>query len=232
MKHLTLLLPLLGLPLLGAAQSDDQSRYMTNVFNSGFGPVARSGFEVQGSPLLLAAWTPAELLLPGTPKPVSAPVKYDVVRQELRVLRPAGDSVAVSAAQVKSFTLASGGALRHFVPLAAPGAPSGFAEVLSPGTNLQLLKYWEKVVEKSAGGGSGYASTTVVSSYADHARYYLLAPNGHLAEVHPKRASLQEALAAYPAAQQALTARKGGINSEAELRDAVTALDPLVTKAP
>jgi hypothetical protein len=229
---LTLLLPLLGLPLLGVAQTDDQSRYMTNVFNSGFSPVSRAGYEVQGSPLLLAAWTPAELMLPGNAKPVSARVKYDVVRQELRVLRPAGDSVAVSAAQVKSFTLAGGGAPRHFVPLNSPGAPSGFAEVLSPGTNLQLLKYWEKVVEKGAGGGSGYASTAVVSTYADHARYYLLALSGHLAEVRPKRASLQEALAAYPAAQQALKARKGSLNSEAELRDAVTALDPLVTKAP
>lgn len=231
MKQLTLLLPLLGLPLLGAAQTDDQTRYMTSVFNSGFSPVARSGFEVQGSPLLLATWTPAELLLPGNAKPVSAPVKYDVVRQELRVLRPAGDSVAVSAAQVKSFTLAGGGALRHFVPFGGPGAPNGFAEVLSPGINLQLLKYWDKVIEKSSGGG-GYASTTVVSTYADHTRYYLLAPNGRLAEVRPKRASLQEALAAYPAAQQALKARKGNINSEAELRDAVTALDPTVAKAP
>ncbi|AMJ66112.1 hypothetical protein [Hymenobacter sp. PAMC 26628] len=232
MKQLTLLLPLLGLPLLGAAQTDDQTRYMTNVFNSGFGPVARSGFEVQGSPLLLAAWTPAELLLPGNTKPVSARVKYDVVRQELRVLRPAGDSVAVSAAQVKSFTLAGGGAPRHFVPFSSPGAPNGFAEVLSPGTNLQLLKYWDKIVEKSAGGGSGYASTAVTSTYADHARYYLLAPGGRLAEVRPKRASLQEALAAYPAAQQALKARKGNINSEAELRDAVAALDAVATKAP
>ncbi|TPG61753.1 hypothetical protein [Hymenobacter nivis] len=230
---LTLLLPLLGLPLLGAAQTDDQTRYMTNVFNSGFGPVARSGYEVQGSPLLLAAWTPAELMLPGNAKPVSARVKYDVVRQELRVLRPAGDSVAVSAAQVKSFTLASGlGAPRHFVPFSSPGAPGGFAEVLSPGTNLQLLKYWDKVVEKSAGGGSAYASTAVTSTYADHAKYYLLAPGGRLAEVRPKRASLQEALAAYPAALAALKARKGSLNSEAELRDAVAALDPVVTKAP
>ncbi|OGX85699.1 hypothetical protein BEN49_11080 [Hymenobacter coccineus] len=104
--------------------------------------------------------------------------------------------------------------------------------MLSPGTNLQLLKYWDKVVEKSAGGGSAYASTAVTSTYADHAKYYLLAPNGRLAEVRPKRASLAEALAAYPAAQQALKARKGSINSEAELRDAVAALDPVVTKVP
>ncbi|OGX85698.1 hypothetical protein [Hymenobacter coccineus] len=125
MKQLTtLLLPLLALPLLGTAQTDDQTRYMTNVFNSGFGPVARSGFEVQGSPLLLAAWTPAELLLPGNAKPVSARVKYDVVRQELRVLRPAGDSVAVSAAQVKSFTLAGVGPPATSCPSAVPGLPT------------------------------------------------------------------------------------------------------------
>ena len=231
MKRLKLLLPLLGLPLLGAAQTEDQTRQMTNVFNSGFSPVARSGYEVQGSPLLLAAWTPAELVLPGRAKPVAAPVKYDVVRQKLRVLRPAGDSVAVAAAQVQSFTLA-GGPLRHFVPLSGPGAPGGFAEVLSPGPNLQLLKYWEKIVEKAPASGAGYGSTQIASTYVDRARYYLRTPDGRLTEVRPKRASLQEALAAYPAAQQALRARKGGLGSEAELREAVAALDPLLAKAP
>ncbi|MFD1469166.1 hypothetical protein ACFQ48_13105 [Hymenobacter caeli] len=230
MKQLTLLLPLLGLPLLATAQTDDQTRQMTNIFNSGFSPVVRSGFEVQGSPLLLAAWTPAALLLTGSTKPVAAPVKYDLVRQELRVRRPTGDSVAVTAAQVQEFTLAAGSPARRFVRLAGPGAPAGFAEALTPGPHLQLLKYYEKVVETAAASGSGYASTATTSAYADHTKYYLKGPDGKLAEVRPKRASLQEALAAYPAALAALKARKGSLGNEAELRDAVAALDPLVAK--
>jgi len=221
MKRLKLLLPLLGLPLLGRAQTEDQTRQMTNVFDSGFSPVARGGYEVQGSPFLLTAWAPT--------KPVAAPLKYDVVRQELRVRRSAGDSVTVPTAQVQEFTL-TGPQPRRFVRVA--GTPDGFAEVISPGPHLMLLKYWEKVVEKSAAGGSGYGSTSTVSAYADRAKYYLRGPNGKQMEVRPKRAGLQEALAAYPAALQALKARKGSLSSEAELRAAVTALDALVTAAP
>ena len=226
MKKLSLLLPLLGLPLLGTAQTDDQTRQTVTVFNSGFSPVVRNSDAVQGSPLLLPAWTPARLLLAGSAKPVAAPVKYDVVRQELRVRRAAGDSVAVTAAQVQEFTLDAGAPARRFVPLG--GAPGGFAEVLSPGPHLQLLKRYEKVVEKAAASGAGYASTSVVNTYGDRSTYYLRGPGGRLAEVRPKRASLQEALAAYPAALAALKARKGSLGSEADLRAAVDALDPLV----
>lgn len=222
MKQLTLLLPLLGLPLLGAAQTGDQTRQTVNVFNSGFSPVVRNSDAVQGSPLLFAAWTPAQLLLTGSAQPVAAPVKYDVVRQELRVRRPAGDSVVATAAQVQEFAL-DGPPARRFVPLG--GAPGGFAEVLSPGAHLQLLKRYEKVVGKAAASGAGYASTGVVNTYGDYSKCYLKGPDGRLTEVRPKRASPQEALAACPAS---LEARKGSLSSEAELRGAVAALDPLM----
>ena len=50
--------------------------------------------------------------------------------------------------------------------------------------------------------------------------------------MRPRRASLQEALAYYPAAQAAFKARKSKLGTEAELREAVAALDPLVPAAP
>ena len=226
-----LLLPLLAGPALGFGQSTGTvGNNYTDVLDKGNNIVAFSPRDegVQGSPLLLRAWTPADVLLRGNTTPKRVPVKYDVVHQQLRVRRAQGDSVVVPIGQLQEFTLNPGEAPRRFVRLAAPGAPGGFAEVLSPGPHLQLLKYWDKVVAQAPSSTSSYAAPTSVSTYADQPKYFLQGPQGPPAEVRPKRASLQEALAAYPAAQQALKARKGSINSEAELRAAVAALDPLV----
>ncbi|MGI4886947.1 MAG: hypothetical protein ACRYFR_18470, partial [Janthinobacterium lividum] len=213
-----LLLPLLAGPALGFGQSTGTvGNNYTDILDKGNSIVAFSPPDdgVLGSPLLLRAWTPAEVLLRGNAKPKLVPVKYDVVRQQLRVRRAQGDSVVVPSGQVQEFTLTPGPGARRFVRLAAAGAPGGFAEVLGPGTNLQLLKYWDKAVEQAPASNSSYAAPTSVNTYADRPKYYLRGPKGHLAEVRPKRASLQEALAAYPAAQQALKARKGSLSTEA-----------------
>ena len=226
-----LLLPLLAGPALGFGQSTGTvGNNYTDVLDKGNSIVAFSPPDdgVQGSPLLLRAWTPAALLLHGNTAPKLVPVKYDVVRQQLRVRRAQGDSVVVPLSQLQEFVLTPGPAARRFVPLGAPGAPDGFAEVLTPGPHLQLLKLWDKAVEQAPTSTSSYAAPTSISTYADRPKYYLRGPQGPAVEVRPKRASLQVALAAYPAAQQALKVRKGNINSEAELRDAVAALDPLV----
>ncbi|TPG61755.1 hypothetical protein EAH73_20100 [Hymenobacter nivis] len=226
-----MLLPLLAGPALGFGQSTGTvGNNYTDVLDKGNNIVAFSPRDegVQGSPLLLAAWTPAAVLLRGNATPKLAAVKYDVVHQQLRVRRAQGDSVVVPIGQLQEFTLTPGEAPRRFVRLGAAGAPDGFAEVLSPGPHLQLLKLWNKEVAQAPASNSSYAAPTTTSAYADRPRYYLRGPQGQLAEVRPKRASLQEALAPYPAAQQALKARKGSLNSEAELRAAVAALDPLV----
>ncbi len=226
-----LLLPLLAAPALGFGQPTGASgRNYTDILDKGNNIVAFDlrGDEVRGTPFLVPAWTPAEVLLLGNRTPKAVPVKYDLVRQQLRVRRPPGDSVVVPLSQLQEFTLTPGPAPRRFVRLAAAGAPDAFAEVIGPGPHLQLLKYWGKEVEKVPAANSSYAVPTTVNAYVDRARYYLRTPDGRLAEVRPKRASLQEALAAYPAAQQALRARKGGLGSEAELREAVAALDPLL----
>ncbi|OGX85696.1 hypothetical protein [Hymenobacter coccineus] len=226
-----LLLPLLAGPALGFGQSTGTvGNNYTDVLDKGNSIVAFSPPDagVQGSPLLLRAWTPAAVLLRGNTAPKLAPVKYDVVHQQLRVRRAQGDSVVVPLGQVQEFTLTPAAGPRRFVPLGAPGAPTGFAEVLSPGPHLQLLKLWDKTVEQAPASNSSYAAPTTTSAYADRPKYYLRGPSGQLTEVRPKRASLQAALAAYPTAQQALKARKGSLSTEAELRDALAALDALV----
>ncbi|AMJ66114.1 hypothetical protein [Hymenobacter sp. PAMC 26628] len=229
--HYRLLLPLLAGPALGFGQSTGTvGNNYTDVLDKGNSIVAFSPPDdgVQGSPLLLRAWTPAAVLLRGNAAPKLVPVKYDVVHQQLRVRRAQGDSVVVPLGQLQEFTLTPGPAARRFVPLGASGAPDGFAEVLTPGLHLQLLKYWDKAVEQAPASTSSYAAPASVSAYADRPKYYLRGPNGRLAEVRPKRASLQEVLAAYPAAEQALKARKGSLSTEAELCATVAALDPLV----
>lgn len=230
-----LLLPLLAVPALGFGQpTGTVGRNYTDILDKGNNIVAFDLHEdaAQGNPFLLPAWLPADVLLLGNRQPKQVPVKYDLVRQQLRVRRPQGDSVIVPLSQLREFTLTPGPQARRFVPLSGPGTPDGFAEILSPGPHVQLLKQWAKTVVQAPAANSTYAAPTTVNAYADRPRYYLRTPNGRLAEVRLKRGSLQEALAAYPTALQALKARKGPLNSEAELRDAIAALDPLVTAAP
>lgn len=234
MRYRLLLLLLAG-PALGFGQpTGTVANNYTDVLDRGNSIVA---FNLRddpalGSPFLLPGWQPAEVLLLGNRQPKRVAVKYDLVRQQLRVRRAQGDSVIVPLGQLREFTLAPGPAARRFVPLSGPGTPDGFAETLSPGPHLQLLKQWARVAAQAPAANSNFASPTSVTVYADHPRYYLRGPGGRLTEVRPKRASLQEALAYYPAAQAAFKTRKGKLGSETELREAVEALDPLVPAAP
>lgn len=230
-----LLLLLLAGPVLGFGQpTGAPGRNYTDILDKGNNIVAFDLHEdhVRGSPFLSSVWTPAQVLLVGNRQPQLAPVKYDAARQQLRVRRPQGDSVIVPASQLQEFLLNPGPQSRRFVRLASAGVPEGFAEVLSPGPHLQLLKQWVKAVEEAPAASSGYAAASTTRVYVDRFKYYVRTPNGQLAAVRLKRASLQEALVGYPAALQALKTSKGSLNSEAELRNAIAALDPLVMPAP
>ncbi len=230
-----ILIPLLAAPVLSFGQpTGEVARNYTDILDRGNNIVS---FDLrdnaaQGNPFLTPTWLPADVLVLGNRQPKQVPVKYDLVRQQLRVRRPQGDSVIVPLSQLREFTLTPGPDARRFVPLSGPGTPDGFVEILGPGPHLQLLKEWIKAVVQAPVAASGYATSTTVSAYIERPRYYLRGPQGRLTEVHPKRSSLQEALVYYPAALQAFKARKGSLSSEAELREAVVALDPLVAAAP
>jgi len=224
---------LLALPLLGAAQNTDLTRDKNGNFNYGYTiPPPETG-EVLGSPFLVAAWQPAAVLLVGNSRPVPATLKYDTYHQELRVRRPAGDSVIVPLARVQEFTLSS--PARRFVrypPATLPSEVAGAcAEVLADGTQVQLLKFWQKTLVKHAAESIAYAPTTGPAALEAQTHYYLRWPaDGHLTALRLKRASLEQALVGQPAALAALRARKGALSTEADMVAALAALEPALTR--
>lgn len=229
-----LVLALLAAPLLGAAQVTDLTRDNGSNLNNGYAMAAADAAGVQGTPYLLPYWAPATLQLQRGGQPITAPLKYDLYRQELRVKRPQGDSVVVPLAHVKKFSLTAASPAQRFVCYPAASLPAevhgGCAEVLYEGPHAQLLKFQRKELVKQTGESSSYASASTVSAFADQLAYYLRWPaDGHLVPLRLKRASLEQALASQPAALAALKARKGSISTETDMATAVAAIDPLLT---
>ncbi|HET9504780.1 MAG TPA: hypothetical protein VFO93_14650 [Hymenobacter sp.] len=238
MRILIFTLACLTLPLLCAAQTSDlqidsregtlNDRYALGYFMTPRGEVA-----AQGSVFLVPGWTPGQLYLAGNTKPIAAPLKYDIYSQEVRARRPNGDSVAVAVAKVKEFALAN----RHFVCYPAATLPTevggGCAEVLADGSHAQLLKFARKVLVKQSSQAGSYASSSTISVLEEQKFYYLRWPaDGHFTPMRLKRASLEQVLAGQPAALAALKARKGSLNSEADMAAAVAAIDTLLTAPP
>jgi hypothetical protein len=225
---------LLVSPLLGAAQQTDLGRDKVGNLNGGYELAPADSRDIKGSPFLLPYWSPATLQLAGAPAAMSAPLKYDVFRQELRARRPQGDSVIVPLTKVQEFTLTGAGAPRRFIGYPAAGLPPELAgtcaEVLADGTHVQFLKVWRKALVKQAGETNGYASARLETALEDQNMYYLRYPdNNRWLPLRLKRTSLEQALVGQPAALAALKARKGSLNSEAEMAAAVSAIDPLLT---
>jgi hypothetical protein len=228
-------LALLALPLACAAQNSNVllTRDVNGNFAIGYSLVPPNDRSVQGDINLLAGWVPASLLLVGNKLPTVEPAKYDLLRQELRVRRPKGDSIIVPLSRLQEFTFqTSGGAGRRFVCYPAATLPAdaggGCGELLANGANMQLLKFWRKVVVQRPSSDNSYASNTNVSQLQEQTHYYLRWADGHFISLRLKRASLEQALANQPAALTALKARKGSLSSEADMAAAVLALNPLL----
>lgn len=230
-----LTLALLALPLACTAQNSNVllTRDVNGNFAIGYSLVPPNDRAVQGNINLLAGWVPASLLLTGNKQPTVEPTKYDLLRQELRVRRPKGDSIIVPLNRLQEFTFqTSGGVGRRFVCYPAATLPAdasgGCGEVLANGANMQLVKFWRKVVVQRPSSDNSYASNTNVSQLEEQTRYYLRWADGRFVPLRLKRASLEQALAGQPAALAALKARKGGLGSEADLAAAVLELNPLL----
>ena len=230
-----LLLPLALLPLLAQAQGvvkeTMQATQNIGTLLNNRADVAFSNRDdtPTGTPMLYAGWRPAELLLVGNQRATAVQLNYDLLQQELRVRRPAGDSVLLPMSQVREFRLLA--PARHFVnyPLSPPGVLSTCAEVLVEGHNVQLVKYLRKILKKESGGGT--YSTYAPGSFAEQAQYFLRWPgDGRFSPLRLKQASLAHALAAYGPALAALQNRQGSISTEAEMAQAVADLEPLLAE--
>jgi hypothetical protein len=239
-----LLLVCIALPFAGFAQTkssearhSDNSRIRTEEVENGYDVYTFNSRDksAKGTPMLSSRWQPAEILLVGNTKRMSAPVKYDIYQHQLQVRRAQGDSILVPATRVQEFSFAQLDAHgaerpRRFVRYESPALPAGLngtcAEVLYNGKSVQLLKFWNKQLVKEAENTTNFSSTGTVQRYDENNKYYVRwVGDGQLLAVRPKRGSLKEALAGHPEALRALEAQKGPLSSEAELQATIGAID-------
>jgi len=243
-----LLLVFAALPLVGFAQSkssearhSENARLRTEEVENGYDVYTFNSRDksAKGTPMLSSRWQPAEILLVGNTKRMSAPVKYDIYQHQLQVRRAQGDSILVPATRVQEFAFSQLDARgaeqpRRFVRYESPALPAELngtcAEVLSSGKSLQLLKFWHKRLVKEAENTTNISSTSTIQRYDENNKYYVRwASDGQLVAVRPKRGSLKEALAGHPEALSALEAQKGPLSTEAELKAAIMAIDEQVS---
>jgi hypothetical protein len=229
---LPLVLPL-GVQAQGVVEQTMQTTQNLTSLLGGNINVAFSGHEDAslGSPMLLTGWRPGKVLLAGNKEFIGVPLRYDIYRQELRVRRPQGDSVLLDLTRVREFQLGEGSITRRFInyPLAPPETTTTCAEVLVEALQVQLLKYWRKVVVKQAAVNESYGAYTMVSVLQPQVRYYLhWSSANQFVPLKLKRASLEQALVSYGPALTALKARKGSLSTEADSVSALTELEPLL----
>ena len=157
---------------------------------------------LRGTPYLVPGWATGEVLLGTATNAVAGRLKFDVYNQEVRALRPQGDSIVLSSVQVKAFTLRPTGPggtalVRQFERLPdglLPPLTVAYAERLSPGNELRLLKFQQKIIVKGAAQGS-YNSNGAVDFFQSREQYFLRWADGSCVAVKPNRTSILAAVA-------------------------------------
>ena len=158
---------------------------------------------IRGTPFILPSWAVGEVWWGTATKPLAGVFKFDIAAHQLRALRQTGDSIILAPEKVQGFTLRPTGPdskpeERHFerLPTAlVPELPVAYAEALSKGPELKLLRFQKKTVLKGHADPS-YSSNTPVDSYLSSAQYYLRWSDGTYVAVKPTKGSVLTAVAA------------------------------------
>ena len=188
---------------------------------------------VRGTPFLVSSWAMGDVLFGTSPKPVAAVLKFDVFNQQVRVLRPQGDSIVLTPEKVQAFTLRPTGADgkpvdKHFVRLpgsVVPDLTSAFAESLFAGHELQLLKFQRKTILSEKADAS-YTNNKSTDSFITAAQYYLCWSDGSYAAVKGNKASVLHAVAQrQEVAAKAEANDKSRVRNDAELVELVQRID-------
>lgn len=188
---------------------------------------------MRGSPYVVAGWAKGDVLLGTSLKPTPGMFKFDSYNQHLRALRPQGDSIILASERVQAFTLRpigkDGKAMeRHFERLPnelIATMPTAFAEDISGGVQLRLLKFQHKTIVKGQADTS-YSSTNPVDSFKSNERYYLRWADGTYVAVKPSKTSILDAVAAkQPAAAATEMQDKTKARTDAELSALVQRID-------
>ena len=157
---------------------------------------------LRGTPYLILAWTVGDVQLITAANVVPGRLKFDLYNQEVRALRPQGDSIVLTSAQVTAFTLRPPGPTgspleRHFERLptgAVPVLAVAYAECLSLGNEVRLLKFQQKIIAKG-GTQSSYNSNGPVDFFQTREQYFLRWADGSCVAVKPNRTSILAAVA-------------------------------------
>lgn len=216
----------------------DKLRSVTDVGDNGFDILAFDTRKrtVRGTPFVVPGWAKGEVVFGANSKALQGVLKFDVFNQQVRALRPQGDSIIISPDKIQGFTIRPTGANgtpeeRRFERLpngAAPEAPLAFAEVLSTGNELRLLKLQRKVIRKGQ-YSTGYNSSNPEDFYQAATQYFLRWSDGTVTQVKPTVGSIIGAVAPRQAAVAAAEMqKKTKAKSDAELGELVQRLNAAI----
>ena len=157
---------------------------------------------VRGTPFVVAGWAMGEVVMGTSLKPMSGIFKFDTYNQQLRALRAQGDSIILSPERTQRFTIWPTGkdgkpVERRFERLPEyliADKPIAFAEDISTGDKLRLLKFHYKNIIKGQ-AGSSYGNGHPVDAFNDNERYYLRWADDSYVFVKPNKASILQAIA-------------------------------------
>jgi len=216
----------------------DKLRNVNDFGNNGYDVVAFSTRPrtVRGTPFIVPVWSQGEVVFGTNAKATTGVLKFDIFNQEVRVLRPQGDSIILAPDKIQAFTLRPAGAdgqpeERRFERLpsgAVAEAPVSFAEVLSAGSELRLLKSQRKTIRKGQ-YDPAYNSKSPEDFYQPVTQYFLRWADGTVAPVKPSVGGIIGVVASrQPAVVAAEMQKKPKAKSDAELGELVQRLNAAI----
>jgi hypothetical protein len=177
-----------------------------------------------------------EVIFGTNTKTAAGTLKFDVFSQQVRALRPQGDSIVLAPDKIQGFTIRPTGGNgkpeeRRFERLpngTMTEAPLAFAEVLSNGNELRLLKLQRKTIRKGQ-FDTAYNSGTPEDFYQTMTQYFLRWSDGTVVPVKPTVSSIIGAVAPRQAAAAAAEMQKKiKAKSDAELGELVQRLNAAI----
>ena len=216
----------------------DKFRNVSEIGSNGFDVVAFDTRKrtVRGSPFVVPGWAMGEVVYGADAKKAPGTLKFDAFNQQVRVLRPQGDSVILSPEKIQGFTIRPTGANgkpeeRRFERLpngTVMEAPLAFAEVLSSGEEVRLLKLQRKTIRKGQFDTS-YNSGSPEDFYQTATQYFLRWSDGTVAPVKPSVGGIIGIVASrQPAVVAAEMQKKPKAKSDAELGELVQRLNAAI----
>lgn len=192
---------------------------------------------VQGSPFLVGGWSNGEVRTSPGERVTPGVLKFDAFAHQVRLRRPAGDSIIIESARLRGFVLRPGlgggaaAAERRFERLpdgAVPEVAAAFAETLSSGNEVRLLKLQRKFIVKGRSGSGGYTAATP-DAFENLTQYYLRWADGTCVPVKPNSGSLLASVALRkPAEAAAEKLSKTKARTDAELAALVQRVDAVL----